>query len=143
MRCDEVMKGEAERVRPEDTLHHAAQLMRDRNIGFLPVCDAEERALGTITDRDIVIRACADDRAMGSTRVEEVMSREVVACGPGDDIEECEALMAKRRKSRVMICDEGGRLVGVISLSDIARRERARVAGKTLRRIAKREVGAS
>lgn len=140
MRCDEVMKAEVERVGLQDTLLHAARLMRDRGIGFLPVCDEAGRALGTITDRDIVVRACAEGRAMGETHVEAAMTREVVSCAPDDDLEACEALMAERRKSRIMVCDEDERLLGVISLSDVARNERARRAGKTLRKIAKREV---
>jgi CBS domain-containing protein len=62
----------------------AARIMRDKGIGFLPVCDVDRRVLGTITDRDIVIRCVAGERPITSVAVEDVMTREVVSCGPED-----------------------------------------------------------
>ncbi|MCO5164745.1 MAG: CBS domain-containing protein [Planctomycetes bacterium] len=134
------MKRNPECVRPQDSIHEAARLMRDKGIGFLPVCDEEEKVLGTITDRDIVIRAVADNRPLQSTTCEDIMSREVVCCRPDDDLSDCEDAMASRRKSRIMICDDDGRLVGVISLSDIAQHERSRKTGKTLQKVTAREA---
>ncbi|MCW8139938.1 MAG: CBS domain-containing protein, partial [Planctomycetota bacterium] len=64
MRCEELMKRDPECVRPQDSIHEAARLMRDRGIGFLPVCDEDRKVLGTVTDRDIVIRAVADNRPL-------------------------------------------------------------------------------
>lgn len=140
MRCEELMKRDPECVRPQDSIHEAARLMRDRGIGFLPVCDEDRKVLGTVTDRDIVIRAVADNRPLQSTTCEDIMSREVVCCLPDDDLSDCEAKMASHRKSRIMICDADERLVGVISLSDIAQHERSRKAGKTLRSVTAREA---
>jgi CBS domain-containing protein len=67
---------------------------------------------------------------------------EVVACGPDDDIRDAERAMTENHKSRVMCCDDGGRLVGVISLSDIAQHESGRRASETLRGISEREARA-
>ena len=137
MLCEDVMKTDVECVSPVDTIEDAARKMRDENLGFLPVCDESKQVLGTITDRDIAIRAVADSLP-GSTPVEEVMTGEVVACSPRDSLETALQLMAENHKSRIMCLDEEGRLVGVISLSDIA--QLVGDASETLRQVSDREV---
>lgn len=134
------MKKEALRLRPDDEVVHAAQVMREHNTGFLPVVDAYSKVVGVLTDRDITLRVTAEDLPASSTRVEDVMSRDVVACRPDDDVRRCEALMATHRKSRLPVCDEEGRLVGVISLSDVAQCDRSLEVGATLREITGRET---
>src|SRR5512133_3810052 len=119
MRCQEIMKMDVECVSPRDSVGEAAIRMRDDNIGFLPVCDQSKRVLGTLTDRDIAIRLVAGQKA-GDSFVEEIMTREVVACSPKDDVQKVHQLMANHHKSRVMCLDSDGSLAGVISLSDIA-----------------------
>ncbi len=139
MRCREIMKQELECVSPRDTVEDAAARMRDENVGFLPVCDQSRKVLGTLTDRDIAVRAVAAGKA-GSALVEEVMTREVIACAPQDDLRHAERAMAEHHKSRIMCCEEDGTLVGVISLSDIVRHEGARRATSTLLEISEREA---
>lgn len=139
MRCEEIMKKDVECLSPRNTIEDAAQRMRDQNVGFLPICDPAKKVLGTLTDRDIVVRCIATKKAM-STPVENVMTREVVACRPQDDIQRAEELMAQHAKSRIMCIDEGGRLVGVISLSDIAQFEDAARTIETLRQVSEREA---
>ncbi|HZA13106.1 MAG TPA: CBS domain-containing protein, partial [Myxococcaceae bacterium] len=141
MRCEEIMKTDVECVSPQDTAQAAAKRMRDENIGFLPVCDQSKKVQGTITDRDLTIRLLADGRP-ATTQVKDVMTREVVAIRPQDDLRKAEELMSKNHKSRIMCVDEGGRLVGVISLSDIAQREEAGRAAQTLRNVSEREAHA-
>jgi CBS domain-containing protein len=138
MRCDQVMKRDLECVAPGDTVDEAACRMRDANVGFLPVCEQSMKVLGTITDRDITIRVVAEKKP-SNTRVSDVMTREVIACRPGDDLQDAEELMARHHKSRIM-CIDNGRLVGVISLSDIAQKERGARASDTLRKISEREA---
>jgi predicted transcriptional regulator len=140
LRCEELMKHDVKCLAPDDSIARAAKVMRDEGVGFLPVCDEQKHVLGAITDRDIVIRACAEDKPGSSTYVREVMSPEAIACRPEDDIGRCEDLMARHRKSRIMVCDEGDKLVGVISLSDIAQYEKSRDVGKTLRKVTAREA---
>ena len=139
MRCEEIMKRDVDCVSPRDTVEDAAARMRDENIGFLPVCDQSRKVLGTLTDRDIVIRLVAAKK-LASTFVEEILTKEVIACRPGDNVREAEKAMAKNHKSRIMCVDDGGRLVGVISLSDIAQHDRAGRAADTLRGVSEREV---
>jgi CBS domain-containing protein len=138
MLCEELMKTDVESVSPVDSIEEAARLMRDANVGFLPVCDDSRRVLGTITDRDIAIRAVAD-ALPGSTPVEDVMTDEVVACSPKEDVEAALLLMGENRKSRIICLDGDGRLAGVISLSDIAQLGEAG-ASDTLRQVSEREA---
>ena len=89
--------------------------------------------------RDIALRVVAEGK-QPSTRVGDVMTREVVACRLGNDLAEAEHLMRDKHKSRVMVCDEQGKLVGIISLSDIADAEEAGVTAQTLREVSSRET---
>jgi|KBSMisStandDraft_5_1062788.scaffolds.fasta_scaffold446626_3 CBS domain-containing protein len=139
MLCEQIMKRDIECVSPTDTVADAARRMRDEVVGFLPVCDESREVLGTITDRDIVIRAIAESLP-STTPVEDVMSGEIVSCSPRDDVGVALELMAENRKSRIMCLDEDGQLAGVISLSDIAQLEEAGEATETLRQISQREV---
>lgn len=139
MRCEEIMKRNVHVVLDSDTAQAAAKLMRDENIGFLPVCDDERKVLGTITDRDICIRVDAEGRSAAECSVEAVMTHEVIACRPADELGEAEQLMSTHHKSRILCTDDRGRLCGVISLSDIADHETLRRTAATLRGVTSRE----
>ena len=142
MLCLDLMKTEIETFREGDSVQDVARRMREVNIGFAPVCGADGRPVGTLTDRDIALRVCAEDRSASATRAGEVMTREAVTCHEGDPIEEAERLMARHRKSRIMVVDDEGRLVGVISLSDVVDEEDDDRAAETMRTISEREVRA-
>jgi CBS domain-containing protein len=141
MRCAEIMKRDVECLSPNDTVEAAARRMRDENVGFLPVCDPDRQVLGTVTDRDLAIRVLAEAGAI-TLPVQYVMTREVVACRPDDDLVRAQDLMAENHKSRIMCLDPGGHLVGVISLSDIAQQGDPHRAGQTLRGVSEREARA-
>jgi CBS domain-containing protein len=139
MQCGVLMKTFVECVSPQDSVETAAQVMRDRNIGFLPVCDERtDRVVGTITDRDIAIRVVAD-RKPATTRVASIMTPDAVACRPEDDIATAEERMAENLVSRIMCINDDGELVGVISLSDIALID-GEQAAKTLEQVSAREA---
>src|SRR5437016_1315459 len=114
MRCSEVMRGNVETCRYDDTVSLVAAKMRDRNVGFVPVCNATGQVVGIVTDRDIAVRAVAERLPGDGTIVEEVMTREVVSCRPTDDLETAKRLMAQRRKSRIVCLDDEAQPVGVI-----------------------------
>ena len=137
MLCEDIMKTDVESVSPVDTIQDAARRMRDDNVGFLPVCDESRQVLGTITDRDIAVRAVAEAQP-ASTPVEDIMTGEVVACSPKDTIDTALQLMAENHKSRIMCLDDEGRLIGIISLSDIA--QLVGEASETLRQVSDREA---
>lgn len=140
MLCEEIMKKKVESVGQDEAVLVAADKMRKANVGFLPVCDDDGNVVGTLTDRDIAIRLVAENLP-AKTLVRNVMTNDVVACRPNDDVHYCEELMATKQVSRIVCCDERGKLQGVISLSDIAEWESDR-AVDTLRRVSAREAHA-
>jgi CBS domain-containing protein len=138
MRCSEIMKRDIECASPDDTVESAAETMRAQNVGFVPICNEDDEVLGTLTDRDIAIRLVADHKP-SDTRVREIMTADCVACRPEDDVAIAAQTMAEHQKSRIMCLDDDDRLVGVISLSDIAQRGDDS-ASATLRQVAHREA---
>jgi CBS domain-containing protein len=139
MRVENIMQRDLRSIRESDTVLAAAMMMREENLGFLPVIDAEGRALGAITDRDIAVRLSAFDGRPSETAVGEVMTRQVIACTPEDDIKRVEQLMIEHRKSRVLVLDELGVVVGVVTMSDVVKRDSNKHAAHTLRKIVARE----
>jgi CBS domain-containing protein len=139
MRCEEIMKRDVECVDATEPIQAAARRMRDANVGFLPVCDSTRKVLGAITDRDIALRVVAEGRPP-TTAVGDVMTREVIACRPGDDVTRAEQLMGTHHKSRMICTDEQSRLIGVISLSDIAQIEEPSRASQTMKQVTEREA---
>jgi CBS domain-containing protein len=131
MRCDEVMTEEVECLNVRDSVAHAAGRMCDLNIGFLPICDDEGAAVGTLTDRDIVLRVVAGQKSY-DTKVEEVMTTNVVSCRPDDDVSRAEQLMRANQISRILCMNDDGSIAGVISLADISQHEIETEAGKLL-----------
>ena len=141
MKLREIMKSDASCVSPGDTIRDAARQMKEEKIGFLPVCDDSEKVLGTITDRDITVRVVAEGKPW-DTKVQDVMSRDVVSAQADDDLSTAESLMSKQQKSRLIVTDDDGILEGVISLSDLTKNDSDRGA-RTMRGVTNREVRAS
>ena len=139
MRCEQIMKKNVACVTEQDSVQVAARRMREQNIGFLPVCEDGMRVVGAITDRDIALRTCADDRSASSTKVADIMTKQVIACRPSDDVKQAEKLMSEHHKSRMICVDNNGKLVGIISLSDLAQ-EGADEAAQTLKNVTTREA---
>ena len=135
MRCTDLMTSEVEVFREGDTVQHVARRMLDCDVGFAPICDREGRPVGTLTDRDIALRVCATDRSASGTLASDVMTRGAVTCFEADGLDVAEARMSAYHKSRILVVAPDGRLVGVISLSDIAQAEDDQHAAATLRGI--------
>jgi CBS domain-containing protein len=119
MKVKEVMTKLVEFVRPETTVQEAAGKMKDLNVGPIPVCEGD-KVLGILTDRDIVLRAVAEGRDARTTRVQDVMTRDVVCCAEDDDVKEVAQLMKDHQIRRVVVVDASKRLAGIVSLGDIA-----------------------
>ena len=139
MLCQDLMKSAVKCVSPETTVEQAAGMMRDEGVGFLPICDPDGHVLGTITDRDITIRAVAYHESTDEP-IERFMTAHVVACRPTDDLSYAEELMSQEKVSRIMCIGTDGALEGVISLSDIAQLEDGARAMATLRNVSDREI---
>lgn len=137
MKAREIMTPEPRVVAPDDTVSEAARIMRELDVGIVPVVDGERgRLRGVITDRDIAIRHVADRHA-GDCRVSEHMSERVTSVRPEDDVDDVMRRMQSEQVRRIPVVD-GDRLVGIIAQADIAvdvgPREPVKVE-KTLERI--------
>jgi CBS domain-containing protein len=141
MRCEQVMKNPVAYVMPDETARRAAFIMREANIGFLPVCDGDLGVVGTLTDRDLATRVCAEGADANLVRVGDVMSNDAITCRADDDLTHAEQLMARHQKQRIVVTDEIGRLIGVISLSDVVERDSNKHAAHTMRKIVSRQTG--
>ena len=119
MRVSEAMTADVVTVSPQASLIDAARLMRDSDIGPLPVCE-NGRVLGVLTDRDITVRAVASGKAPESTRVADVMSPEVVSCLDSDDVRRAAEIMQSAQLRRLLVVNSDGRLAGIVSLGDLA-----------------------
>ncbi|MEH1125214.1 CBS domain-containing protein [Micromonospora sp. CPCC 206061] len=106
-------------VAPDATLIDAAQQMRDKDIGDVLVVDLDGHLRGIVTDRDIVVRALADGREARVTMVGDVCSPDPVSVAPDDDVERAVDMMRGKAVRRLPVV-ENGRLVGVVSLGDMA-----------------------
>jgi CBS domain-containing protein len=121
MKVREIMTEAVELVDPDTVLRDAAQQMRDANTGFLPV-GVDDRLVGTITDRDIAVRAVADGLDPKVARVREAMSKTLVYCFEEQDTSEAATLMAGNKVRRLPVLNSAKRLVGVVSIGDLASR---------------------
>ena len=122
-------------VSPEAMLIDAARLMRDTDIGPLPVSE-RGRILGVLTDRDITVRAVANGRSPQSTRVSEVTTPEVVSCLETDDVRRAAEIMQSAQLRRLVVVSSDGRLAGIVSLGDLALQTGdEELTGETLERV--------
>jgi CBS domain-containing protein len=106
-------------VDPHAPLAEAARLMRDEDIGAV-IVEEQNELVGLLTDRDIAIRAVADNRSVQDTEVQEIASKDLQTLRPDDDVEVAVELMRKTAVRRAPVVDEG-RVVGILSLGDLAR----------------------
>ena len=135
MKLKDIMTREVEIVSPKDTLKEAAQKMRVRDIGFLPVCDGD-KVLGVVTDRDLILRAIAEG-ADPKTRIgDDFVTKPIVSCFSDEDVEEAARLMEEHQIRRLIILNrEDNRLAGVVSLGDIATKGKEKTSAKVLQSV--------
>jgi len=122
MKVKDVMTSKVIRISPEESASVAARTLTHYNIGVLPVCTAEGKLCGMLTDRDIVTRCLAAERLPGNTRVREIMTGNVVAAAPDMDTGAAAALMGKAQVRRLPVL-EGGKLCGMVTLGDLSQKE--------------------
>jgi CBS domain-containing protein len=140
MQCEDIMKTDVETCHVDDTVAVAARKMKERGIGFVPVCNERGMPMGVLTDRDIVLRVVAEGLDANTRSVVDVMTLEIISCKRDDDVAVASAQMAQNHKSRIVVLGDDGALCGVISLSDIAQETTTEDAGETLRDVSDREV---
>ena len=121
MLLEKLMKRNVCTCSPGDTLNRAAQIMWEGDCGFLPVVDEEQRVIGVVTDRDLLMGAFTQGAALSASTVDTVMSRDVQRCGADASIGDVERMMAKHQIRRIPVTDTSGKLHGVVTLGDLAR----------------------
>jgi CBS domain-containing protein len=137
MKIRDVMTRDVELVNPDTSLQEAARKMRETDTGFLPVGE-HDRLVGTLTDRDITIRAVAEGQDPKSAKVRDAMSDELVYVFEDAEAVEAADLMAQRQIRRLPVLNEDKRLVGVVSLGDLATRTSDDdVVGQTVQDVSK------
>ncbi len=141
MRCQDIMTKSPATLRMEATVQEAARLMAGKDVGFVPIVDGEGCAIGTVTDRDIVIRCIAKGLDPRTSRLSDFGANQVACCAPDDDVARAKELMSKHKVQRVLVCDQKKRPVGVISLQDLAQSHDE--VGDTVRKVKEEGVGAS
>jgi CBS domain-containing protein len=121
MRVANLMTGNVSSVRADQSLSTAARLMWESDCGAIPVLDPQDRVTGIITDRDICMATWSKGQAPGSIAIANAMSTELVTCSANDSIGFAESLMQLHKVRRIPVVDSERRLLGIISLADIAR----------------------
>jgi CBS domain-containing protein len=130
MKVREAMTGNVRLTNPDRSIREAAQMMIDQDIGALPVGE-DDRLVGMITDRDIAVRAVA--RGLGpDTKIREVMSADVLYCFEDEDLDDATQNMGDVKVRRLPVLNRDKRLVGILSISDLSRREDAEQIGKAI-----------
>lgn len=136
MRVAEVMTRDVRLAAPDQSIIDAAKMMADCDCGVIPVSE-NDRLVGMITDRDIVIRALAQGKS-GDTRIRDVMSAEVKYCFEDDDIDDVARNMGDIQIRRLPVVDQNKRLTGIVTLGDIAHTPQTQAATDALAGISER-----
>lgn len=120
--CSQIMTWNPVCCRPTDDVTTAARVMRDRDVGAVPVVEDDgPRLVGIVTDRDLTLRVLATEGDPRRTRLEDVMTRKVFTCRADDPVDRAIEVMERRQVRRIPIVD-GARLVGIIAQADVASR---------------------
>ena len=120
MKVESLMTKPARACAPTDNLHTAAEIMWSADCGCVPVTDADQRVVGIVTDRDICMAAHLEGEPLRSRTVESIMSNVVCVCAAEDPVEDVARVMGEKQLRRIPVIDADGRLVGMISLNDLA-----------------------
>lgn len=135
MTIRDIMTRDVQVVGPNETIRRAAQLMDQLNVGVLPVCDGT-KLVGMITDRDITVRATSAGLVPDQCRISDVMTTEPRFCYEDDPVSDVARLMGDQQIRRVPVVDGNKRLVGIVSLGDLATDAKDdRAAGTALEQI--------
>ena len=121
-KCREVMTRNPASCSASDTVTKVASLMKQHDVGSVPVVESDKRLVGIVTDRDIVVKVVAAGRGVDQATVKEAMTPNPASCREDDDLDQAMKLMKERQVRRMPIVDSGGRLIGIIAQADVATR---------------------
>jgi len=132
LKISEVMTRDIEFIHESDTIADTARKMKELNVGVIPVFD-ENRLVGVITDRDITIRGVAEGLDPDSTKVGQIMTKDVISCTEDDDVSEAIKMMQVNKIRRLIVRDDQNKVVGIIALGDLAVNLSECLVGEALR----------
>ena len=123
-KCSEVMTRDPVSCVPEDSITRVAQVMKQQDVGSVPVVESgnSRKLVGIVTDRDIVVKVLAGGRGVENATVRDAMTSNPASCRENEDVDGAVKLMADRQVRRMPIVDADGRLVGIIAQADVATR---------------------
>ncbi|RCW43533.1 CBS domain protein [Halopolyspora algeriensis] len=124
-------------IQAEDTLVTVAAKMRDAGVGSLPMCDAQQRPVGILTDRDIVVGSVAEGSDPERTRAADIIKQNPVCVGAGVPVDEALTLMSRNQIRRMPVIDMDQRLIGMIAQADIAREQSENQTGSVVTAISR------
>lgn len=110
-------------VKPETKIQEVAKLMSKNHIGCIPVCDENNCICGIVTDRDVLLRCVACDKDTSQTPVSDIMTCNVCTCQEDDDMTNAETKMGQNQIRRLPVCDSQNRVVGILTLGDLAQND--------------------
>lgn len=122
MKVRECMSENVNTVKPDATVTDCARLMGEWHVGCIPVCDNENKVVGIVTDRDILLRNVACNKDAKTTRVSDIMTTNVQCCDANAEIEDAEKIMIDEQIRRIPVVDNG-KIVGILTLGDLASNE--------------------
>lgn len=134
MKVSDLMTKDVKACYQHDSLNRAAQLMWENDCGAVPVVDSDLKVIGMLTDRDICMAAYTQGVTLGIASVGSAMSCDVCVCDPSDNITSAAEQMRERQIRRLPVIDKEQRLVGILSMSDIAREAERLRASKSKKR---------
>jgi CBS domain-containing protein len=121
MRIEEIMTREPRSCGPKDTVENACRVMWDCDCGVVPIVDADKKVIGMLTDRDVCMAAYLQGKTLREIPVSAAMSKAVCSLRQDETVEKAEQVMSSAQVRRLPVTDAGGRLVGILSINDIAR----------------------
>jgi CBS domain-containing protein len=142
MKIKDLMTTDPRTCHPNDSLNDCADIMWRHDCGVVPVVDDERRVVGMITDRDVCMAAYHEGKTLNELRVQNSMSRQIRACSPDDKVADAEQIMRTHQIRRLPVVDGANRLMGIVSLNDIARTASAE-AHQRRREVTNEEVGST
>jgi len=122
MKCKEIMTKDPVCCLPDDEVQKAAKLMKDEDVGVIPIIEDEDTKtlLGIVTDRDLALRVVAEGRDGASTRIKDVMTAGAISCRPDDDLQKAVDAMQENQVRRIPVVDNNKKIVGIIAQADVA-----------------------
>lgn len=129
MKVKDCMCHEVACLTPESTIKDCANLMCNKHIGCVPVCDTNKNIVGLVTDRDVILRSIACDKDVKSTPVSDIMTSKVCCCSVEEDIENAEKTMSEYQIRRLPVVDDNNKIIGILTLGDLCTNQEVNTRG--------------